>query len=247
MLKNTVHGMLLTLLLSGTSQDVLADAEVGMATGYPPYQFSYEGELTGFDVAVIKAIYEQLQESLELNQYDWDNVVSLLRYGELDIAIGMEMTAARQQYFSFTKPYYERQTALFILASDNKITSIRQLVGKRISGDRHSVLEAHLQELGLRDAIRIEQADSKSDAMAQLAVGEVQAVIMPRRVAQYLAAQHNVEIQALWQPHVAVPVAMAVAKGNDDLLKKIDAALTVLEQNGTLDRLRKQWNITPIG
>lgn len=246
MLKNIVQGSLLALLLSGASLNVLADTEVGMATGYPPYQFSYEGELTGFDVAVIQAIYDQLEESLALNQYDWDNVVSLLRYGELDIAIGMEMTAARQQYFAFSEPYYERQTALFILSSDKKTTSIQQLVGKRISGDRHSVLEAYLQELGLRDAIRIEQADSKSEAMAQLAVGEVQAVIMPHGVAEYLATQYGVKVKALWQPKAAVPVAMAVAKGNESLVVRLNAALAVLEQDGTLDRLRKQWNITPI-
>lgn len=246
MLRKIVQGTLFALLLTSSSFNALAQSRIGMATGYPPYQFSFQDELTGFDVAVIKAIYAQLKESIELNQYDWDNVVSLLRYGELDIAIGMEMTAARQQYFTFSKPYYERQTALFILSTDNDTRSVKQLVGKRISGDRHSVLEAYLQESGLRDAIRIEQADSKNEAMAQLAAGEVQAVIMPDRVAHYLAAQHGIEIKILWQPNDPVPVAMAVAKGNEDLIRRVDAALTLLEQNGTLDRLRKQWNIKPI-
>jgi ABC-type amino acid transport substrate-binding protein len=228
------------------NSSALADAQAGMATGYPPYQFLYQGELTGFDVAVANAIYDKLGERLTLNQYDWDNVVSLLRYGELDIAIGMEKTDVRQQYFSFSTPYYERQTALFILASNKTAENVRQLVGKRISGDRHSVLEAHLRNLGLRDAIRVEQADSKKDAMAQLAVGEVEAVIMPRRVANYLAAQYGVQLKVLWQPNDATPVAMAVARGNDQLLQKLNQAITLLERDGTLERLRKQWDITPI-
>ena len=241
-----LSGSILGITLLASSPNVQADARAGMATGYPPYQFLYQGELTGFDVAVARAIYQRLGENLDLNQYDWDNVVSLLRYGELDLAIGMEATSVREQYFSFSTPYYERQTALFILASNNQIEDVRDLVSKRISGDRHSVLEAHLRKLGLRDAIRIEQADSKKEAMAQLAVGEVQAVIMPRRVAAYLAAQHGVELNVLWQPNDATPVAMAVAKGNRELINKINRALATLEQDGTLDRLRKQWEITPI-
>ncbi|AVJ56705.1 hypothetical protein C5610_10665 [Idiomarina sp. OT37-5b] len=236
----------IALILLGISQPAAADTQAGMATGYPPYQFFYQGELTGFDVAVINAIYAKLDEPLELNQYDWDNVVSLLRYGELDIAIGMEATAIRQQYFDFSTPYYERRPTLFILSSNQQIENVRDLIGKRISGDRHSALETHLVELGLRDAIRIEQASSKKEAMAQLAVGEVEAVIMPQRVAHYLAAQYGLELKILWQPKEVTPVAMAVNKGNQELLNKLNQALAALEQDGTLDRLRKQWDIKPI-
>ena len=60
---------------------------------------SLSGELTGFDVAVANAIYDKLGERLTLNQYDWDNVVSLLRYGELHIAIGMENQRAAAVLF----------------------------------------------------------------------------------------------------------------------------------------------------
>lgn len=245
-MKKVLQAVVLGVCVSSMSSAAQADAQAGMATGYPPYQFLYQGELTGFDVAVAKAIFAHLNERLDLNQYDWDNVVSLLRYGELDVAIGMETTDIRQQYFAFSTAYYERQTALFILAANQTIETVKQLVGKRISGDRHSVLEAHLSELGLRDAIRIEQADSKKEAMAQLAVGEVQAVIMPQRVANYLAAQYGVKLRVLWQPNEATPVAMAVAKDNTQLLQKLNQAIATLEQDGTLDRLRKQWDITPI-
>ncbi|MGM0526377.1 MAG: substrate-binding periplasmic protein [Pseudomonadota bacterium] len=233
------------LAICSFSTTAAVDIQAGMATGYPPYQFKHEGELSGFDVAVIQAISDELGETIDLSQYDWDNVVSLLRYGELDVAIGMEATNVRRQYFDFTTPYYHRQTSLFILRSNTQITTVRQLIGKRISGDRHSALELHLKDLGLRDAIRIEQADSKKEAMAQLAVGEVEAVIMPSRVAFYLAEQHGIKLDILWQPNDSTPVAMAVSKGNRELLERLEKALAELEQNGTLSKLKKRWDITP--
>lgn len=51
-----LSGSILGITLLASSPNVQADARAGMATGYPPYQFLYQGELTGFDVAVARAI-----------------------------------------------------------------------------------------------------------------------------------------------------------------------------------------------
>lgn len=239
-------GMLLAMgLFTSPATSHASDVLAGMATGYPPYQFQQDGQLAGFDVAVARAVFEQLNEPLSLSQYEWDNVVSLLRYDELDVAIGMESTAVRRQYFDFSTAYYARQTGLFIITDDTTKQTVRDLIGKRISGDRHSALEAHLKKLGLRQAIRIEQADSKAEAMSQLAVGEVEAVIMPKRVAMYLAKQNGIDIRPLWTTSEKTPVGFAVAKGNNELLDKINQALSTLEQSGRLNSLRDRWNVTP--
>ncbi|RUO71682.1 transporter substrate-binding domain-containing protein [Idiomarina ramblicola] len=217
--------------------------EIGMATGYPPYQFNQDGEPVGFDVDVTKAVFNHLQKEFNLHQYDWDNVVSLLRYGELDIAIGMESTSVRQTYFDFSQPYYHRLATLFVLDQDSSPESVRKLVGKRISGDRHSILEQHLKELGLHNAIRIQQADSKKESMAQLAVGEVEAVIMPEQVGLYLAKEMGIGVRILWQPEIRVPVSFAVKAGNTKLLEQINRALKHLEETGAMDKVRQRWNI----
>ncbi len=217
--------------------------EAGMATGYPPFQFSQDGEPAGFDVDVVRAVFNYLGKDLNLHQYDWDNVVSLLRYGELDLAIGMESTEARQAYFDFSQPYYHRLATLFVLDQESSPESVRKLVSKRISGDRHSVLEQYLTELGLHNAIRIQQADSKKEAMTQLAIGEVEAVIMPEKVGLYLADEIGVNVRILWQPQIRVPVSFAVKTNNTELLGHINRALQHLEDSGELDDIRQRWNI----
>ncbi|MCA1767967.1 MAG: transporter substrate-binding domain-containing protein, partial [Idiomarina sp.] len=116
-------------------------------------------------------------------------------------------------------------------------------VGKRISGDRHSILEQHLKEIGLHDAIRIQQTDSKKESMAQLAVGEVEAVIMPEQVGLYLAEEMGLKVRVLWQPEIRVPVSFAVKSGNTELLEKINSALEHLEKTKVMDKIRQRWNI----
>lgn len=232
-----------SVLLSFTFAAVSPAEEVGMASGYPPFQFTQDSDSVGFDVDVTRAVYNYLGQDFNLYQYDWDNVVSLLHYGELDVAIGMEQTAARQSFFDFSQPYYHRLATLFVLDQDSSPESVRGLVGKRISGDRHSVLEEHLEKLGLNNAIRIQQADSKKEAMEQLAVGEVEAVIMPERVGLYLADQMDLNIRILWQPEIRVPVSFAVKNGDTERLTQLNKALTHLEQSGKLDEIRQRWNV----
>lgn len=235
--------LLASAVLSFTFAAVSPAEEVGMATGYPPFQFTQDSDAVGFDVDVTRAVYDYLGQDFNLYQYDWDNVVSLLRYGELDVAIGMEQTAARQSFFDFSQPYYHRLATLFVLDQDSSPESVRGLVGKRISGDRHSVLEEHLEKLGLNNAIRIQQADSKKEAMEQLGVGEVEAVIMPERVGLYLAEKMDLNIRILWQPEIRVPVSFAVKNGDTERLTQLNKALTHLEQSGKLDEIRQRWNI----
>ena len=100
-----------------------------------------------------------------------------------------------------------------------------------------------MAKIGLHNAIRIQQADSKKEAMTQLAIGEVEAVIMPEKVGLYLADEIGVNVRILWQPEIKVPVSFAVKTDNTQLINDINRALQHLEDSGELDDIRQRWNI----
>lgn len=241
-----VRALSLSILLACSGLSHAKEIQVGMATGFPPYQFSEATRPTGFDYDVAQAVFNVIDgdKAPHFNQYDWDNVVSLLRYEEIDVAIGMEKTPTRTDYFLFSAPYYSRHTKLFVLADNRHLESIEDFIGKRIAGDRHSDLEHELQQDNLYDAIRIQQTDSKQIAMKMLADGKVDGVIMPEQVAHYLASQNNIHLKAVWQSQKPTPVSMALSRSNGELLAAINRALAELEDNGTLDRLREKWSFT---
>lgn len=229
---------LLTILLSPPS---FAADEVGVATGYPPYQFDIAGEITGFDVAVARAVFDRMNEPLDLQQYDWDDVVGLLRFGEIDIAAGMEITQERLPYFAFSQPYYARETVIFIRDEVSAAETVADLSGKKITGDRQSELESQLKALGIYSSMRVMQTASKQEAMSRLLAGEVEAVIMPLQVGKYLAQQQHGKVRVLWRPHDKTEVAFAVRRGDQQRLQGINQALATLEADGTLQRLRDEW------
>lgn len=214
----------------------------GVAKGYPPYQFRDEsGRPIGLDVEVLSQVFTIIDVSYRFEQKDWDDVVANLRYGDLDCAIGMEMSEIRLESFDFSVPYYIREISLFLLEKEARIETLDDLVWRVIAGDRHSAVEEYFSEIGLKNKIRIIQTNSKDESMRLLKEGQVTALIAPKAVGFYLAKKHEVQVKTLPLPLTASPVGIAVKKGNGALLKKINDGLEKLKQQGKLEPIINRW------
>lgn len=232
--------LLLILFLSsgrGLAQEHLA---CGVATGFPPYQFAIDGEPAGFDVDVAKAVCARLDASARFEQGDWDNVVSMLLFGRIDMVVGMEVNAFRHEYFEFSAPYAKRHDVVFVSANST-VASVEDLFGLVITGDRHSFVELLWKKEGIHHKIRIMQAKTKEESMDLLARGETAAAIMPLEVGKYLARQRGLKIRVLMNPDPGSEVAIALRKGQPELLKRINEALREIQSEGELSALARKW------
>lgn len=213
----------------------------GLALGFPPYQHQISGKPDGFDAQVVHLLFSKMGIELLLVQDNWDLVLNELRFGHLDLITGMEITPLRQRYFDFTMPYYERTGVLFVMANNPRIQQLSDLYGQRISGDRQTLLEAEWREQGIRERFRILKVDSKQEAMSLLKQGKIEGAIMPREVGIYLAKQLGVQVRELVRAKQGAPVALAVKKGNIQLLQRLDATLRQLIADGTIERTYQHW------
>jgi len=240
----TLHLLLLIFFLStglGLAQEHMT---CGVATGFPPYQFAIDGEPAGFDVDVAKAVCARLDASARFEQGEWDNVVSMLLFGRIDMVVGMEVNTFRHEYFEFSTPYAKRHDVVFVSANST-VTSVEDLFGLIITGDRHSFVELLWKKEGIHHKIRIMQAKTKEDSMDLLARGETTAAIMPLEVGKYLAKQRGLKIRVLMSPDPGSEVAIALRKGQPELLKRINEALLEMQTDGELSALsRKRFSNT---
>ncbi|QYJ81265.1 transporter substrate-binding domain-containing protein [Shewanella aegiceratis] len=232
--------LLLFLSLPALAQHTPA-ARCGVATGFPPYQFSAGGETTGFDADVARLIFKRLGMPFQFRQQAWDLVFNELRFGDIELIAGMEINALRTKFFDFTRPYYYRYDVIFILEDNQQITKLEDLHNQFVSGDRHSYIETHWKELGTLYDFRIIATPSKERSMQLLKEGKIQAAIMPKAVGLYLAQQMGIEVKILDNPDPGSPVAFAVKRGNHQLLAQIDEALEALISEGEIQRLYEKW------
>jgi polar amino acid transport system substrate-binding protein len=76
---------------------------------YPPFNyFDDDGQLTGFNVDIARAICHELEVTCEVNATAWDNIVPSLKSKEADAAIAsVAITAKSLTDLDFTDKYYE--------------------------------------------------------------------------------------------------------------------------------------------
>ncbi|MCG9696178.1 transporter substrate-binding domain-containing protein [Shewanella sp. Isolate11] len=213
----------------------------GIAIGFPPYQFNQNGQVAGFDADVAKALIAHLNQDYRFKQDNWDTVLNDLRFKQNDLIVGMEINPVRQQIFDFSQPYYFRQDAFFVLDENQSIRQVGDLGDMLIAGDRHSSIEDLLKQNERLYDYRLITTLSKADSMQRLASGKVAAAIMPKAVGYYLANQQGIKVRILDFPTQGTPVAIAVKKGEQQLLARINVALAQLINDGTIAALYKQW------
>ena len=82
--------------------------------------------------------------------------------------------------------------------------------------------------------------DSGADLMYQLKAGAVDCVVMDNTAAAELVDETS-GVRVLSEPLMEYDLRFASAKENDELLRAVNAALTTLESNGTLNGLRNRY------
>jgi polar amino acid transport system substrate-binding protein len=215
----------------------------GITEGFPPYQFKNEiEEPAGFDVESLKLIFKEAKKQFRFRQMLWSDVVGNLAFtNRLDCVGGMEICNERKRYFDFTVPYYNRKAAVFIQANNSQINKLEDLIGRQITGDRHSPLEKLLDKKGIKDNIRIKYTETKMESMQLLKSDDVVAVIAPKEVGYYLAKQLDFKVRILEETEISIPIGIAVKKGNSQLLTILDAAVQKLVDEGEIDKLYQAY------
>jgi len=212
----------------------------GIASGFPPYQFVLAGEPAGFDVDVTRAVCARLGLSVSFVQAEWENVLNMLRFGKVDFIAGMEVNSFRSDYFDFTAPYSKRHDVVFVPASST-FSTVEDLFGRIITGDRHSFVELEWMAQGIHKKIRIMQPKTKEEAMTLMAQGHSVAAIMPLEVGRHLAKEMGIKVRVLINPDPGSEVAFALRKDQPELKRKMDMALEEIRASGELDALALKW------
>ena len=233
-------------------KDVNANAEsqesnvlkVGTNAEFAPFEYVNEEDGTtieGFDIDLINAIAADQGMTVEMEILEFDGLVMALQNGSIDAAIaGMSVTPERVEQVDFTETYYDAGLNIAVAIDDDSIASEEDLAGKVVTAQQGTTgadKAMELQEAGVVADVKL--LANINVCMMALANGEVDAVIMDIPVNNKYVAAHPDEVKIAAEFVVEEPeqFAIAVAKGNTELLEKLDAGLANVKEDGTYDAL----------
>ncbi len=234
---------------SSTSESSTFAAEgilrVGMEAAYAPFnwQVSEETEYTipienvsgayadGYDVQFAKVIAEALELKPVAVKMSFDGLVDACKSGQIDIiCAGMTATEERAKSIDFSDPYLE-DTVAVITKKDSKYASAKtldDLAGVTIMGQKSTFYDEAIDQIP--DVVHKEPLEFVPDVVAALNNDQVEAITYSQMSAPKLLESYTDLVmcdltEGFTGDYASNNDNAGIAKGNDDILKKINDAI----------------------
>lgn len=229
---------------AATGSAALADGvlTVGTNAEFPPFEYVDDnGEPDGFDVALIKAIGEKLGVSVEVENMEFDSLVSSIG-NKIDVAIaGMTVTDERKNSVDFSNSYYDA-VQYVIVPEGSEIATFDDLAGKAI-GVQLGTTGDFIASDDV-DGASVSQYNKAVDAVNDLINGRVDCVIIDKNPALVFESKFTGQVKAIDGAQFNFEVedyAIALPKGDVMLADQINQALDELKADGTFDKLVEEY------
>lgn len=214
-----------------------AGGKLVMATNaeFPPYEYHDGDAIVGIDAEIAKAIADELGMELEIEDIAFDSIIPEIVSGKADMGLaGMTVTEDRMQSVDFSDTYAKASQKI-IVTEDSEIASPDDLKGVIVGVQLGTTGDIYVSDLEA-DGTTVERYNKGFEAVQALSQGKIDAVVIDGGPAKTFVAETE-GLKILDESFTDEEYAIAVKKGNTELLEKINGALKTLKDNGTLDEI----------
>jgi len=209
---------------------------------FPPFEYvtanGVIGEYDGIDLAIAKQIAEDNGMTPAMENMEFDSLLVALQNGQIDAVIaGMTVTDERKQTVDFSTPYYTA-TQVMIVKEDSTIAKATDMEGKTIA-----VVQGYTGEVCVNDFGYPYEAFKKgTECVLELVNGKCDVVVIDSATAsKYVKDNAGLKIVEDPSAFESEEYAIAVKKGNTELLNKINASVEKMLADGTISELAVKY------
>lgn len=207
-----------------------------------------DGELSGFNVDLVRAICARLGRTCRLEATPFPEIIPGVAAGRADLGVGNTLkTPERERQVAFTVPYW-RSTSSFLgpRAAATGFRPEAALAEARVCVVRETRQAAHVVQLAGRDGHgRVMALPGNADVLAALRGGQCAYAFLPTMQAlPFLQSVDGAAYAFLGTPEsrdgLGGDVHMVVRPDQPELLRQINRALDELIRDGTHERLSRR-------
>lgn len=229
---------------SSEAQAPAAGAELKFGTNaeFPPFEFvaanGVIGQYDGIDMAIAKQIAEENGKTAVIENMEFDSLLVALQNGQIDAVIaGMTVTDERKESVDFSKPYYTA-TQVMIVKEGSDITKASDIADKKICVIQGYTGQTCMDEMGYP----YEAFKKGTEAVLELVNGKCDVVVIDSATAaKYVSDNQGLKIVEDPTAFEGEEYAIAVQKGNTELLNMINASIEKKLADGTISSLAAQY------
>ena len=221
---------------------------------YAPFTFADEdGEATGADIDLIKAIADEIGCSVELVELPWARIVKEVEQGTLDVSTSTSWTPEREQWALFSEPYRESATAIYVRRGEIPRFALQELADVPAQKLRLGVIVDYYYGEALAEAARdpefaawIDAAPDYATNIRKLVSGRidgflVEDIAVMEAELERMGMGERVERYPLRIPGERLRFMFSRKTVEPDTVAKVDAAVAEMRADGRLDAIRAKY------
>ncbi len=221
---------------------------IGTEGAYPPFNnLEANGQLTGFDIDIAKALCDEMKVTCTFVTNDWDGIIPALQSKKFDAIIAsMSITPERKEQVSFSKKYYNTPPAIAVPKnSPIKEATAAGLKGKTI-GAQGSTTHSNYAEKHMPDS-ELKLYPTADEYKLDITNGRIDAVIDDIVVlSQWIKSDAGKCCKILSPLPIDVAIngegaGIAVRKGETALADKFSAAILAIRANGKYKAINDKY------
>jgi polar amino acid transport system substrate-binding protein len=195
-------------------------------------------EIVGFDIDLFDAIAERANLDVEYVNVAWDPLLAGMAQGTYDAAISsITIKPDRLEKMNFSHPYYVAGQIIVTLNSSTNITGPETLSGKSVGVQTGTTGDDEAQSI---NGTTVVGYDEIGMAFVALLAHQIDAVICDTPVASGYVDKYDI-LKTVGEVLTTEQYGIAVPKGKEELLDKINTALDALLAEGIIDQLTQKW------
>ena len=232
----------LSVCFVGCGEEANANViKFGTNAEFPPFEFvKGDGSFDGIDIQIANLIAKDNNMTPEIVNMEFDSLLVALENGQVDAVIaGMTVKPERAEKVDFSISYYQA-TQVMIVKEDSAIAKASDMAGKKIAVIQGYTGEVCVQKMGYEYT----SFKKGTDALMELVNGKADVVVIDSATAaKYVADNKGLKIVEDATAFEGEEYAIAVKKGNKELLDKINASLQELLDSGKVAELGIQYSV----
>jgi polar amino acid transport system substrate-binding protein len=207
---------------------------------WPPFESVNDQTkaVEGLDIDIMQAIADRQNLEVEFKNVLWDPLLAGMAKGMYDAAISsITITEERKKDMLFSDPYFAAGQLVVVQKNNSSITGKNSLSGQ-VGVQVGTTGDIEVQKIKAAAAKPYEKIELAFDDLLK---GELNAVVCDNPVALLYVGKHPDQLKTVGAVFTNEQYGIAVAKSKKDLLKKMNAGLKALKNEGLIEHFSQKW------
>ena len=245
----TLAASLLAALAIGLSPaSAQTTLKVGSTPTGSPFTFldTKSNTIEGVMVDIVQAVGKEAGFGVQIEPMQFSALIGSLTSKRIDlISAAMFITPVRLEVVDFSQPIYAYGEGVVVPVADKTgYVNMADLKGKRVGVQVGTAFVEPLQKSGLFSEVKL--YDTTPDLMRDANAGRIDAGFLDQPIAAFAISKGlfpNIRLVTTFKPTIVNSIGIATRKGDTETMGKVNAALTKLKANGTIDAILKKWGL----